>query len=190
MDSVRTCLVCRSKAHKPELCRFVRALDGEICFDERGELPHRGAWLCANKACFQKAFQKKMLFRGEKTLPANADTMMTMVYTRIKKSSLARLGFMRKLGQIEAGREAVMRLLQEGKIDTVLCAQDLSPRSLKDVHEKSALTQTVRLQMSPFLMDEMGQSIGRKKTGVVGLLKSRITDEIVLQLTKLSKLEQ
>lgn len=190
MENVRTCLVCRSKASKPELCRFVRALDGEICFDERAELQHRGAWLCASRTCFQKAFQKKMLFRGEKTLPVNAEAMTNMVYARIKKSSLARLGFMRKIGQIEAGREAALRLASGGKIDVVLCAKDLSPRSIKEVREKSVAVETVRLQMSPFLMDEIGQSIGRKKTGVVGLSKSRITEEILLQLTKLAKLEQ
>jgi uncharacterized protein len=188
MDSVRTCLVCRKKASKPELCRFVRALDGEICFDERGDLPHRGAWLCAERACFVKACQKKMLFKGEKTLPITAEAMTDMVFTRLKKSSLARLGFLRKLGHIEAGREAVKRLMVEDKATAVLLAKDLSKRSHEEIFLKGKNAQAVPY-VSPYSMDEIGQSIGRKKTGVVGLLKSRITDEILLQLKKLSNLK-
>lgn len=190
MESVRTCLVCRHKAHKLELCRFVRAVDGEICFDERGELPHRGAWLCAKRVCVIKAFQKRLLFRGERTLPANPEAMADAVYERIKKSSLARLGFLRKLGQIEAGRDAVKRLVREDKAGAVVIASDFSKRSVEEIFLATQLFDQERMRKSPFLMDEIGQCLGRKKTGVVGLSKSRITDEILLQLKKLSNLER
>lgn len=190
MDSVRTCMVCRKKGSKPELCRFVRALDGEICFDEKGELPHRGAWLCASKACLSKAFQKRVLFKGERTLPVNAEGMAEQVHSRIKKSALSRLGFLRKLGQIEAGRDAVKRLLLDGKASAVIFAKDFSVRSQEEMLKSITPEQKDQIRMSSFLMDEIGQCLGRKKTGVVGLSKSRITDEILLQLKKLSNLEQ
>lgn len=190
MQSVRSCSVCRTKASKPELCRFVRALDGEICFDEQGELPHRGAWLCPRRECMSKAFQKRLLFRGEKTLPVNADVMSDHVRSRIRKSTLSRFGVLRRMGAIEVGRDAVKRLMLDGKAHAVILAKDLSARSVGEVREKADATSPELLHMSPFLMDEIGQSIGRKKTGVVGLLKSRITDEILLQIKKLSNLEQ
>jgi predicted RNA-binding protein YlxR (DUF448 family) len=187
VDSVRTCLVCRKKAQKFELCRFVRAVDGEICFDEKGTLESRGAWLCADKACVLKAFQKRMLFRGERTLPSSGDTMLDHMRRRIKISFLSKLGFSRKLGQLETGKDAVMRLVGDGKIFAVLLAKDLSDRSKDSCHlwkERMAYVFD-----APLLMDEIGQCLGRRKTGVVGLMKSRITDEILLHVNKLSKLE-
>ncbi len=171
------------------LCRFVRAVDGEICFDERGELPHRGAWLCASRTCFEKAFNKRLLFKNEKTLATNADAMTDMVITRIKKSALARLGFLRKLGQIEAGRESVFRLVADGRAEVVIFASDLSKRSHEEVTAKCTGERSPVIHVSPYTMDEMGQSIGRKKTGVVGLSKSRITDEILVQMKKLAALQ-
>lgn len=190
MESVRTCMVCRKKGPKSDFCRFVRALDGEICFDEKGELPHRGAWLCASKTCLLKAFKKRILFKGERTLPVQGEGMVEQVYARIKKSSLARLGFLRKLGQIEAGRDAVRRFVHEGKASVVIFAKDFSARSQEDMLKNLEAKSEDFVRTSPFLMDEIGQCLGRKKTGVVGLSKSRITDEILLQLKKLSNLEQ
>lgn len=188
MEQLRTCLACRKSAHKDELCRFVRALDGEICFDDKAVLPHRGAWLCADVQCFKKAVLKRMLFRGEKTLPVKAENMIETVRTRLQKGALLKLSFMRRLGHVEAGKDAVLRLVQQEKVSVVLVAKDFSLRSYKDVSE-TVSKGCVRMISSSFLMDEIGQTLGRKKTGVVGLLKSRITDEIVMQLNKLSKLE-
>lgn len=190
MDSIRTCLACRKKALKFELCRFVRANDGEICFDETGSLPHRGAWLCANSQCFKKALDKRLLFRGEKVLPIKSEAMIENVYGRIKKNSLSRLGFMRKLGQTESGKEAVVRLIQEDKAYAVLFAKDFANRSVVEVKSKIKPDSSTKVHLCAFLMDEIGQSLGRKRTGVVGLSKSRITDEILLQLNKLSSLEK
>ncbi|MFN4132503.1 MAG: YlxR family protein [Caldimicrobium sp.] len=45
----RTCVSCRKKTFKAELFRFV-VKEGNIIFDEKGNLPGRGAYLCGE--CF------------------------------------------------------------------------------------------------------------------------------------------
>lgn len=188
METIRTCLSCRKKAHKQELCRFVRSLDGEICFDEKGVLESRGAWLCANKACLKKAVEKRMLFRGEKTLPLNAQVLIDMVYERIKKSTLSNLGLLRRLGQIEAGRDAVKQKINEGQA-IVMFSKDFAERSLNEM-DRYIADKKVQVIRTNLLMDEIGGSLGRKKTGVVALSKSRITDEILLKVNKLLEIDQ
>lgn len=190
MESTRTCLACRKKAGKLELCRFVRALDGEICFDEKGDLPNRGAWICAKRPCLLKAFQKRLLFRGERTLPIDVETLVSFVGARIKKSALARLGLMRRIGHIETGMDAVKQMIADDKAYAVIFARDFSLRSMDAVKGKISETKKTKLMDSPFMMEEIGLCLGRKKTGVVALLKGRITDEILLQLRKLSEIEQ
>lgn len=186
METLRTCIACRHKDERGAKLRFVRAPDGEICFDEKALLPSRGAWVCASKACLTKAFQKRMLFRGERTLPVNEHDMVKAVFERIKKSALNRLGLLRRLGHCEVGRDATKRLMLEQKVEAVFLAKDLAPRSVQEVSGKA----TVPTIMSPFLMEEIGNCLGREKTGVVGLLKSRITQELLFQISMLSKMEQ
>ena len=189
METIRTCLSCRKKAHKQELCRFVRSLDGEICFDEKGVLDSRGAWLCPNKACLKKAVEKRMLFRGEKTLPLNSQDLINMVFERLKKSTLANLGLLRRLGQIEAGRDVVKQRIIDGHASVIMFSKDFAERSLDEMNRVTA-GKKVQVFKTPFLMDEIGGSLGRKKTGVVALSKSRITDEILLKVNKLLEIDQ
>lgn len=189
IETIRTCLACRKKAPKQQLCRFVRSLDGEICFDEKGELPSRGAWLCANRACLQKAAEKRILFRKEKTLPIVGPALVAMVQERLKKSVLANLGLQKRMGQIEAGRDAVKRKIQDGQASLILFSKDLAGRSLDEIEHHLA-GKNIEALRSPLLMDEIGDSLGRRKTGVVALSKSRITDEILLRVNKLLEISQ
>src|SRR5258708_1043680 len=120
MDATRTCLACRQKDDRGSLLRFVRAHDGEICFDEKAALPHRGAWLCPKNACLSKAFSKRLIFRGEKTLPVNIDVMRQGIVDRLKTSTLSRMGILRRMGQCEAGRDVSVRLVKEEKAKVIV----------------------------------------------------------------------
>jgi len=186
METVRTCIACRHKDERGAKLRFVRALDGEICFDEKALLPSRGAWVCASRACLTKAFEKKMLFRGERVLNVDVKDMIDAIFTKIKKSALNRLGLLRRLGKCEAGRDATVRLMAEQKLEVIFLAQDLAARSVQEMSTKTG----VPMLKTPFLMEEIGNCLGRTKTGVVGILKSRITQELLFQINMLSKLAQ
>ncbi len=63
---VRTCVVCRSSADKRSLTRVVRTEAG-IFVDSSGKLNGRGAYLCANDNCWQRATSTSVL---EKALRA------------------------------------------------------------------------------------------------------------------------
>lgn len=187
METTRTCLACRHKDDRGSKLRFVRAPDGEICFDEKAVLPSRGAWVCADKSCLAKAFQKRMFFKGERTLPVNDKDMVNFIFGRLKKSALDRLGLLRRIGHCEVGRDAVKRLMvDEPKVAAVFLAKDLAARSVQEMTRGAA----VPVIASPFLMEEIGNCLGRDKTGVVALLKSRITEELLFQMNMLSKMAQ
>jgi predicted RNA-binding protein YlxR (DUF448 family) len=49
------------------LIRVVRSPTGVVVVDERGKLPGRGAYLCANPECLEKARKTKALSRALKT---------------------------------------------------------------------------------------------------------------------------
>ncbi|MBN2331912.1 MAG: YlxR family protein [Deltaproteobacteria bacterium] len=62
----RTCLICRRRKLKAELCRFVRSADGQLIYDPAARASGRGFYLCCSAACigsFVKKTQHKSLTR-------------------------------------------------------------------------------------------------------------------------------
>lgn len=63
----RTCMGCNTKKDKKELIRVVRNKQGEINIDRTGKMPGRGAYLCDNIECLEKAIKTKRIERTFET---------------------------------------------------------------------------------------------------------------------------
>jgi len=61
---MRQCVGCRVGKPKKELIRVVRSPEGVITLDFRGKKPGRGAYLCPDKACLERAKKSKALERA------------------------------------------------------------------------------------------------------------------------------
>ncbi len=59
----RTCIGCNTQKLKKELIRVVKSKEGKIQIDKTGKLSGRGAYLCNNKECLEKAINSKRLER-------------------------------------------------------------------------------------------------------------------------------
>jgi len=66
----RTCIGCNEKKDKRELIRIVINKQGEISIDKTGKLEGRGAYICDNIECLNKAIKSKKL---EKTFETNIE---------------------------------------------------------------------------------------------------------------------
>ena len=60
----RQCMGCRERKNKRELIRVVRGTDGTVSLDFSGKLNGRGAYICPNPECLQKARKSKSLERS------------------------------------------------------------------------------------------------------------------------------
>lgn len=63
---LRKCLGCEEMIGKKGLVRIVRAKDGTVSVDLTGKMSGRGAYICNDKECFEKARKKKSLERALK----------------------------------------------------------------------------------------------------------------------------
>lgn len=60
---LRRCIGCYESKPKSELCRVVKKTDGGICIDKTGKINGRGAYICYNIECLEKAIKSKKLER-------------------------------------------------------------------------------------------------------------------------------
>lgn len=94
----RTCIACRKVDAKRGLTRLVRLPEGRVAIDGTGKRAGRGAYLCAERGCWEAALKRKALERALKleqldpadrhmlieyatTLPYGADNDKTDVAT-------------------------------------------------------------------------------------------------------------
>lgn len=57
----RTCIGCNSKKNKSELIRIVKNKEGNISIDKTGKAVGRGAYICDNVECLEKAIKSKKI---------------------------------------------------------------------------------------------------------------------------------
>lgn len=68
---MRICLGCNEAKNKSELYRIVKQSDGSIVVDKTGKINGRGAYICKNPECLEKAFKTGGLMRSFKMKISN-----------------------------------------------------------------------------------------------------------------------
>ncbi|MBN2304177.1 MAG: YlxR family protein [Anaerolineae bacterium] len=69
----RTCVVCRSTADKRGLTRLVRTPDEGVWVDPTGKRGGRGAYLCDDPACWNRALAVDVLAKALRTTLTESD---------------------------------------------------------------------------------------------------------------------
>jgi predicted RNA-binding protein YlxR (DUF448 family) len=70
----RTCVGCKQITTKRELIRVVRTPDGSAEVDRTGKQAGRGAYLCANRGCWERALAQRQLNRALKMTLTDENT--------------------------------------------------------------------------------------------------------------------
>jgi uncharacterized protein len=78
----RMCTGCMEMKAKKELLRIVKNIEGVVDIDLTGKKPGRGAYVCKNIDCFDKAYKTKRL---EKNLEIKIDSS---IYDRLRNEIL------------------------------------------------------------------------------------------------------
>lgn len=79
------CVGCREMKPKKELIRVVRQPSGQVMLDRTGKAAGRGAYVCPDSACLERARKSKVL---ERTLEAAIEPE---VYEQLAKELDARV---------------------------------------------------------------------------------------------------
>ena len=63
---MRKCVGCQEMKSKKEMIRVIRTQEGEFLLDATGKTNGRGAYICPDKECLNKAMKNKGLERSFK----------------------------------------------------------------------------------------------------------------------------
>lgn len=74
----RMCTGCMEMKPKKELIRIVKDKEGSVSIDFTGKKPGRGAYICKNIECFEKAYKNKRLSKNLET------AISEELYTKLK----------------------------------------------------------------------------------------------------------
>ena len=75
----RTCVGCNSQKNKNELIRIVIDKEGNISVDKTGRANGRGAYICNDPDCLEKAIKSKRIERSFET------TISEEIYDELRK---------------------------------------------------------------------------------------------------------
>lgn len=78
----RTCVGCGTSTAKRQLVRIVRTADGAVQPDPTGKASGRGAYLCDDKACWERAVKKGRLGKSLKVELSRDDRQVLLAYGR------------------------------------------------------------------------------------------------------------
>lgn len=82
---IRTCIGCRRKDAKTSLIRLALDADGRLQIDFRQKMPGRGAYLCRDMACLEKAWKRKAFMRALKISPSQQNRFEPDNFNRLKE---------------------------------------------------------------------------------------------------------
>ena len=78
------CTACREGKPKKEMIRIVKNKEGEVIVDTTGKAQGRGAYICADIACLEKAMKTRSVARALDT------TISDEVYEQLRRVILRR----------------------------------------------------------------------------------------------------
>ena len=177
----RTCVACREESPKRALIRIVRSPAGAVFLDERGKLPGRGAYLCADRECLEKARKTKGLARALKTdIPEDLyDRLAEYIESYVEKHDLSDirrelrllLGLSRRAKLIYIGVDSVKSECVKPSAKNsllILTASDAS-ESVKDSARRQSAEPGYVHKDVPLTAEEFSAALGASGVQVIAL---------------------
>lgn len=166
---VRVCTGCGRRKEKVELVRLVADPSGSVIPDLKGSLPSRGAYVCPDKGCIEKACKGRL--RASLKLPGGSSVSAREVGQAVAEACRRRvcslLGQARKSGKCISGTNLVEAEVRRGARPEWLAV--LAGDASADISEKIRKSLvSAGVPCTVFLdKDGIGRSLGKSPRSVV-----------------------
>ena len=193
----RTCAACRAEAPKQALARIVRTPGGEAVFDPTGKLPGRGAYLCLNRECLERARKTGALSRALKiSIPDSCWEELAGALERgaanagdPRRELCSLLGMARRANLLTLGMDAIKsRAVGEKREALLLLTAKDASEPVRDFAENLAEASRDRKHGSvhltlPLDVEELSAALGAGRVQIAALAeRSGLSDKLKMLL--------
>jgi len=167
--SERSCVSCRKKEEASFFLRVVEGPDQGLVVDWRRNLGGRGAHVCANRKCVEKAVAYKSFDRafGKKMSRADVEGLLEMARVAMLRRTATLLSSCRGTGALGIGTDEAKRALGDGKAISLILAEDASVRRSFEERAAGANAPVSYVRSKELL----GELLDRRPTGVVAIVR-------------------
>ena len=159
----RTCIVTRRTCPREVLLRFVRAPDGTVVFDLKGDLPGRGAWVAPSREVLEEAVRRNAFARAFKAASRVPADLPEQVEWQLKEALLATLSLARRAGEAVAGFEKVREWLRAGDVAVLLEAKDGAQDGREKILSLARAVAPAAALVETLDSAELGLAFGRER---------------------------
>ena len=158
---MRRCVCCEAEKPKSDMTRIVVSgrnteIDS-VVKDDSGKQHGRGAYICKNEICIEKAYQDGLI----------DDEVRALCLEEAEKYKLSLLPIAMKAGAVAAGEYQCEEAIKTGEAVFVIISQDASDNTRKKFKDKCTYYQI------PYVIygrkTELGQLIGKAERSVIAV---------------------
>jgi uncharacterized protein len=186
----RTCVGCLLSRPKGLLIRLVCDPTAQLLVDVYGKLPGRGAYICPQRSCAERAIKRARLqeaFRHEVT-PCPIDELVRAMAHVMEERALACIRMARKAGRVALGYTRVSRALIHEPVACLLMAEDIARQRRREYEGWCANRQ---IPCRSFLTKaRLGELAGRDESSAIAILDSRFGERLRGYLEAMSRLTE
>jgi len=185
---VRTCVGCCQAHPKSQLIRLVRGPTGQLLLDPQGKLPGRGAYLCPQRSCAERALKGTHLREALRDDVSSwpIDELMLAIASVLEERALAYIRLARKAGRLVSGYTQVNRALMFEPVACLLVAEDTASERQHEYQSRSANRQIpYRLFLTKA---RLGELAGRDESSAIGILDRGLSEHLMFYLEGMSRL--
>jgi predicted RNA-binding protein YlxR (DUF448 family) len=165
----RTCTGCGEKKEKSRMVRIVADPSGRLVPDLKGSMPSRGAYVCPDADCVEKAVGGRLAasLKIRKNEGRNAGDLKRAIAAAYHQRVLSMLGQARKSGRVTSGTSLVEGELRRGGQRTWIgiIASDASS-SIAEKIEKALKTVSVPYRIFLY-KEQLGDAVCKSPRSVV-----------------------
>lgn len=182
--SIRTCIGCRSGFERNTLVRLVRGPEGEVLVDRHLRAPGRGAHLCYDPQCLEKAVRRRAFsraFRGP-VAPVDADALLGAIVAAIEARARDALAIGRRAGRTVSGADALERALARGAVKLIILAEDAAEATRRRLEARGA---AAGIPVVTFLdRERLGRTQGHDSRVAVGVIDENLARSLQAEMLR------
>jgi ribosomal protein L7Ae-like RNA K-turn-binding protein len=166
------------------MVRIIASPQGELGVDRYLKAPGRGAHLCYDPACLEKAARRKAFGRAfrEPLAPVDPEVLRQQIIQAVETRIRDALAIGRGAGWTVSGADVLERAMERGLVKLVVIATDASEGTARRLRSRC---EAAGIPVASYLDREaLGRTQGQENRAAVGITHAPLAERLLAELQR------